>query len=57
MQYVRLEDLRRDLNAQFREQHPTVNSDISLSKIRRVKELLLTIGMELVGFARRILIE
>ena len=42
--YVRPADLRRELNDQFRSSHPELDPSITLSKIRRLKALLVAAG-------------
>ena len=42
--YVRPADLKRELNERFRETHPEIDPSITLSKIRRLKQLLIKAG-------------
>jgi len=42
--YVRPDDLRRELNERFRDSHPEIDPSITLSKIRRLKELMIEVG-------------
>jgi len=42
--YVRPDDLRRELNERFRDSHPEIDQSITLSKIRRLKELMIEVG-------------
>ena len=41
--FVRGADLKRELNARWRQQHPHINAGMSLSKLRRLKSLLLQV--------------
>jgi len=47
LSFVKASDVKQELNNQFREKHPWLHPSMSLSKIRRIKRLMTTVGREL----------
>ncbi|KND04084.1 uncharacterized protein SPPG_01526 [Spizellomyces punctatus DAOM BR117] len=44
IQYSKPSDIKKELNEHFRETHPTVDSTLTLTQIRRLKDRLLKVG-------------
>ena len=44
--YFRPSDLKRELNEKFRQKHPNLDPSITLSQIRKVKQLLLNVAVD-----------
>lgn len=45
--YVRAKELKQELNRQFRHKHPWIQATLTLSKIRRIRQLMLQVAISL----------